>query len=312
MTMGKKLSVLWFALAAVSFVSTASAQVLYIVDGQALCGGMGGTIRRAEIGESAFAVVATNPNTPKGVAVDPPNDKLYWAEGSAIRRSSLSGTGIIDLITGQAPQDVDLDLVAGKIYWHNFSEIKRADLSGANVQTLIPGLLGGGKVALDVAGGKMYWTAVNTNPRRIDRANLDGTNVQPVVSVASPHSIDGLAVDGVNGKLYWTSFSLAKIQQTNLDGTSPVDIITGVSVGDIAVDTLHSKIFYRQTGGGPPDRVRRANLDGTGAVDAVTGLSLIVSIAMDVLGDCENGDLNCDGTIDGDDIPLFVQKLLNG
>lgn len=306
----KKHNLIGIALIVAAFANAASAQVFYIVDGQPLCGGMGGTIRRAETGEGAVAVVATSPSSPKSVTLDVPNDRLYWAEGSAIRRSTLSGTGIVDLITGQSPQDIDVDLVAGKIYWHNFSEIKRADLSGANVQTLIGGLPGGGKVALDVAGGKVYWSVVNTNPRRIDRANLDGSNVETVATVASPHSIDGLAVDGVNGKLYWTSFTLAKIQQTNLDGTGPVDITTGISVGDIAVDTVHSKIFYRQTGGGPPDRVRSANLDGSGATDAVAGLSLIISIAVDPVGGCENGDLNCDGNINGDDIPLFVQKLL--
>ena len=41
-------------------------------------------------------------------------------------------------------------------------------------------------------------------------------------------SPEGIAVDGVGGKIYWTDFNAGKIQRANLDGTGVEDLVTAI------------------------------------------------------------------------------------
>ena len=56
-------------------------------------------------------------------------------------------------------------------------------------------------IALDVVGGKMYWTDRDTE--KIQRANLDGSNIEDLVTqgLSGPA---GIALDVEGGKMYWT------------------------------------------------------------------------------------------------------------
>ena len=60
-------------------------------------------------------------------------------------------------------------------------KIQRANLDGSNIEDLVTqGLSGPAGIALDVAGGKMYWTN-DWSTGKIQRANLDGSNVEDLV-----------------------------------------------------------------------------------------------------------------------------------
>ena len=62
------------------------------------------------------------------------------------------------------------------MYWTNWEDtgkIQRANLDGSGVEDLVTsGLDIPRGIALDLAGGKMYWTDWGTE--KIQRANLDG------------------------------------------------------------------------------------------------------------------------------------------
>ena len=87
-----------------------------------------------------------------------------------------------------------------------------------------------GGIALDVAGGKMYWAADSGEQGRdtgkIQRSNLDGSGVEDLVTTGfwDPR---GIALDVAGGKMYWTH-SRAKIQRSNLDGSGVENLITGL------------------------------------------------------------------------------------
>jgi hypothetical protein len=75
------------------------------------------------------------------------------------------------------------------------------------------------------AAGKMHWTDAGT--AKIQRANLDGTGVEDLVTgVLGPH---GIALDVAGGKMYWTDGQTHKIQRANLDGTEVEELVTGLS-----------------------------------------------------------------------------------
>ena len=109
---------------------------------------------------------------------------------------------------------------------------------------------------------KMYWTSVGG--MKIQRANLDGTNIEDIVNGrnmvpwVTPLSI---ALDADGGKMYWTNVSnprKQKIRRANLDGSNIEDLVTGLtSVSDIALDVEGGKIYWAN------GYIWRANLDGT-------------------------------------------------
>ena len=118
------------------------------------------------------------------------------------------------------------------MYWSDSRRIQRANLDGSNIEDLVTGFIPRG-LALDVAGGKMYWmdySSVDYSSSTIRRANLDGSNIEDLVvtGLDSPH--EDLALDVAGGKMYWTDYSSGTIRRANLDGSNIEDLITGLDL----------------------------------------------------------------------------------
>ena len=144
-------------------------------------------------------------------------------------------------------RDITLDLADKKIYWIDITEprddlftlkIQRSDLNGINIQDIVTEkeVLAGWslQIALDVEQRKIYWT----HPDTIKWANLDGTNIQSVVTV--PSRGISLDLDVLGKKIYY--FATNKIRRMNLNGTNIQDIITVVSSIDLLVE--RGKMFW--------------------------------------------------------------------
>ena len=125
---------------------------------------------------------------------------------------------------------------------------------------------------------KMYWTA--DGPNKIQRANLDGTEMEDLVTgLSGPR---GLALDLGAGKMYWTAYWAGKIQRANLDGTEVEDLVTSGLNGPhaLALDPGAGKMYWTDVGTG---RIRRANLDGNQVEDlTITGLVGTEGLALDL------------------------------
>ena len=174
------------------------------------------------------------------------------------------------------------------IYWtdRGTDKIQRANLDGSNIKDLITdadGLIHPSRIALDVAGGKMYWTIGGRSGAtgKIQRADFDGTNLETLVTGLS-YPI-GIALDVSSGKMYWTEWTAAKVRCANLDGSHIKDLVTsadGLSQPQaIALDVSDGKMYWTDIG---TDKIQRANLDGSGAEDLATGSGLPIDIALDV------------------------------
>ena len=128
---------------------------------------------------------------------------------------------------------------------------------------------------------KLYWSDWGTD--KIQRADLDGSNVEDLVSGAGLNGPDGLSLDPAGGKIYWADAGTNKIQRANLDGSGVEDLVTGLGIPyGLALDVAGGKMYWtnRQTG-----KIQRANLDGSGAEDLVTsGLTFPGALALDVAG----------------------------
>ena len=152
---------------------------------------------------------------------------------------------------GQPPSE------EGKIYWTD-SEwgIHRSSLDGSNVEQLvIPDLRGPNKIALDVAGGKIYWTAREMDS--IHRSDLDGSNTETLVEGYDPPGwawIIDITLDVARGKIYWTTglshgdYYSFIVSRSDLDGSNAEDLFDGLNyIEDSALDLVRGIVYWTDT-----------------------------------------------------------------
>ena len=111
------------------------------------------------------------------------------------------------------------------------------------------------------ATGSIYWT----NTRTIQRANLDGTARETLLSVgASEAGPFGLALDIPCGKMYWTTATNQDtIRRADLDGARAELLLNvGPSPINLALDLPRRTLYWTDAS---TNEISRAALNGTGA-----------------------------------------------
>ncbi len=194
---------------------------------------------------------------------------------------------------GQAAPDLEHPVSAvafSHIYWtdSHTHTIQRASLDGSNIETLVAledigGFRYGGPfgLALDVDGGKMYWTEGHW---RIRRANLDGSNIEFLIITGDTPS--DLTLDVAGGKMYWTDDRGGigwggTIRRANLDGSNRETLlITEGEASNLVLDVAGGKMYWTDW---VNRTFQRANLDGSNVETLITGLKLR-NLALDVAG----------------------------
>ena len=219
------------------------------------------------------------------LTVDVAGGKLYWTEKTGtrtgnIRAANLNGTNValVKQLTS-VPSNLTLDPAMGKLYLTNaWGKVQRLNVDGSRFEpNLITNLTDLKDMAVDVAGGKVYWIE-QTGERRgnIRAANLDGTNVRVVKDLTSvPYS---LAVDVSQGKLYLTN-AWGKVQRMNIDGSRfEPNLITGLDAPEgVTVDAQGGKVYWTEQGS-----LRRADLNGETVEDVVTSLGKSASLVLGI------------------------------
>jgi sugar lactone lactonase YvrE len=138
---------------------------------------------------------------------------------------------------------------------------------------------------LDTITGKIYWVDGYLSTASIRRANLDGTNIEDIITSWALSEPVGITLDEVEAKMYWTNYDFASIQRANLNGSNvEVLVASGLShPGGIALDVAAGKMYWTSYGAA---KIQRANLDGTDIEDIITsGLSHPEGIALDTAAD---------------------------
>ncbi|MEM7246805.1 MAG: hypothetical protein AAF533_15745 [Acidobacteriota bacterium] len=117
-----------------------------------------------------------------GVAVDEEGAKLYFASDDALLSADLDGSNVATVLATVSPRGVALDPIADRLYWTNDGdEIRSVGLDGSGEQLLPIGDLDEPwDIAVDAEEGKLYWSSRSVP--RIRRANLDGSAVETVAT----------------------------------------------------------------------------------------------------------------------------------
>jgi hypothetical protein len=165
------------------------------------------------------------------------------------------------------------------VYWANggspnANRISFANLDGSGGGNLSTAGASSGQprgVALDVAGGRVYWTNPNdaspTNGR-ISFANLDGSGSGGDLNTtgATINRPNAAAVYPAAGRIYWANELGDRISFANLNNTGGGDLITTGATLDVpiapVVDPGSGRIYWGNAN--PVNVISFANLDGSG------------------------------------------------
>ena len=130
-------------------------------------------------------------------------------------------------LEGKHVHGIDLDLVNQKIYWTEFSphgSVYMANLDGSDVVELVSNISSLNHVAVDPAGGYIYWSQGDPyNINTIMRADLDGQNASPLITFDERTAyIKKILLDTEDGKMYIANGIHGEgggVFSVNLDGT---------------------------------------------------------------------------------------------
>ena len=186
-------------------------------------------------------------------------------------------------VAGMAGVGVAYDAVHEKIYFSDFNvygegKIWRINLDGTDLEAIVEGLYDPYQIALDVEGGKVYWSEDldEEDTGHIGRANLDGSDKENIVSLEDGQFYS-LALDLDNDKVYYGDWWGEVIYRANLDGSDEEEVLSDVYGYAIEVDEVNDKIYFNEN----ERYLSRADLDG-GNVEIIDDTdSRIYGIAID-------------------------------
>ncbi len=108
--------------------------------------------------------------------------------------------------------------------------------------------------------GKLYWTTGGI----IMRADLDGLPADPEPLVTGPPWVTDIALDLVDGKVYWTD-SHGAIHRVGQDGSGVEDLLDGVGARGISLDARRGNMYWTNAAG-----IQRASMDGSSVETLIT------------------------------------------
>jgi len=253
-------------------------------------------------GSDLKTIVSEGRRLPDGIVVDSQAGHIYWtnmgnpeANDGSIERADLDGKNLKHIVPPGGtftPKQLQLDKKNAKLYWcdREGMRVMRCNLDGSKIETLVDSSQGDSRpgkdltkwcvgIALDVVGGKLYWTQKGPDKAgqgRIFRTNLEipegrtPANRQDIEVLYSnlPEPID-LDLDLGNRIMYWTD--RGDPPRGNTVNRAPMDAATGnrkdpeivlnnlmEGIG-LFLDLKNARMFVSDLGG----NVYSANLDGS-------------------------------------------------
>ena len=112
----------------------------------------------------------------------------------------------------------------GYLIFANRQDIRRILFDSSDYTELIPGQRGAIALDYDFDTGYIFWTDVINET--INRARMEENPKVDVLVKIHLDTPDGIAVDWINSKLYWTDTGTDMIEVADFDGTKRLELIT--------------------------------------------------------------------------------------
>ena len=199
-----------------------------------------------------------------------------------------------------------------ELYFIEYSNglIKKISLEPGSAAETVADIsdIAGVGLAYDADNEKIYFTDFeNTDDGKIWRMNLDGTNMEALVSgISDPYSI---AINLTGGKIYWAD-DAGNVSRANLDGSGLERTFIHVDDGQmrgIAYDSKHDIIYFYEVNN---EDLYAAKSDGTGVakiIEGAYGYSIFVDEVNDKLYyEDRNEPAIMQANLDGSDITKLI------
>jgi hypothetical protein len=170
------------------------------------------------------------------------------------------------------------DARADRLYFTDFfgGAVRRMDLATRQVETVVDEITSPIRLAVDEAGGAVYWTAGGPpDTRGVYRANLDGGGVQRIAPAFGTPL--GIGLDAQAGMVYWNDFDggFHRVRLHDLDVETVAQI--GGPVQDFTLDLDSQGAYLSEYSG------------SIGSFGAIQRVSLIDGAVQEVVSDIQNG-----------------------
>ncbi len=220
--------------------------------------------------DSTFADASGN----WAIAIDTSSFPGGMAKISALQDSSLN--------TSAFSVSVPLSIIPPRLYWSDFSlsEIASSRRDGSNdEQFAITSNLNATGLAIDTSNHYLYWAEDDGEIYRAQLVDPVGT-LENIISTGSL-GIHSVAVDPINGHVFWADTSNNQIGRANLDGSSPnPGFIPTISPWDVEVDPINDMIHWTS---GVDGKIKRDILSApAGEVETFDATAEVRGLALDL------------------------------
>ncbi|KAM4747687.1 low-density lipoprotein receptor-related protein 6 isoform 2-T2 [Rhinophrynus dorsalis] len=175
-----------------------------------------------ETNNNNVAIPLTGVKEASALDFDVTDNRIYWTDISlkTISRAFMNGSALEHVVQFglDYPEGMAVDWLGKNLYWADTgtNRIEVSKLDGMHRQILVWKDLDSPRaLALDPADGFMYWTEWGGKPK-IDRAAMDGS--ERVTLVPNVGRANGLTIDYVERRLYWTDLDTNLIESSNMQG----------------------------------------------------------------------------------------------
>lgn len=217
-----------------------------------------GEIVRALLDGSERTVLVSGLTAPKGIALK--NGSIYFIEGSTIQEMDEEGV-LLGTILSDLTAPADLAVVDNVIYFSDTESrtIERVSTLGLDRTILLSDVFNVIDLDIDETNAKIYYAQkLNGGSQRgVWRANLDGTEAEQLIS----GSVNGVAVEGAQGFLYWSESIFNTINRLNLATMEQIRL-TDSSLPfptSISIDRTNNHVYFTDNRYG--DFLLRASLE---------------------------------------------------
>ena len=166
------------------------------------------------------------------------------------------------------------------LYWGDATTGTLHRLVGEEVENLVSTVKNATSLAVDMAGGTLYWTTkTNENRGKIYRINLNGTPRIEELRDLYGVPLD-IAVDPQREKLYWID-ALNRIQRADLNVQNIQNILRDLNAPKhITLDVGRGKLYWTEKTGNQTRKILSATLDGSNVQNVASHLSEPLSLAV--------------------------------
>uniref|UniRef100_A0A3B4ZUY4 Low-density lipoprotein receptor-related protein 2-like n=1 Tax=Stegastes partitus TaxID=144197 RepID=A0A3B4ZUY4_9TELE len=167
----------------------------------------------------------------------------------------------------------------------NGGDVMIADIHGRIVRTLVPSQ--GRGYAVGVAyhmHSKVFWS--DTSTQKVYSSNFNGGEIKEIMT-AAVHSVQNLAVDWINFKLYVLEARVERIEACDFDGGNRVSLVAEnlQTPHGLALDPTVGYMFFTDMGvSNEKTKLERAFMDGSNRIELVKSrLGTPTGITLDIV-----------------------------